>query len=225
MPISNSLQKMGFYGIILKGENMLKKIIVATNNKNKAREIREIMPQCEVLTLEDINFLDDIEENGETFLENAIIKAKAISALTDEVILADDSGLEVDFLNGAPGVHSKRFADSDNERIEKMLALLGGTPERKARFKCAVALVRHGELIADFEGILEGSIAYSQSGNNGFGYDPIFIPDGYDVTLACLTADEKNRISHRGQAFTKFSESLTYPFTLKLLLAFKRGGI
>jgi len=185
-----------------------KKIIVATNNKNKAREIREILPQYEVLTLEDINFFDDIEESGETFLENAIIKAKAVSVLTDDVVLADDSGLEVDFLNGAPGVYSKRFADSDNARIDKMLALLGDTTNRTARFKCSVALVQRGELVADFEGILEGSIAYSREGENGFGYDPIFIPDGYDVSLACLTPEEKNSISHRAQAFIKFSSIL-----------------
>ena len=186
----------------------MKTIIVATNNKNKAKEIKEILPNYNVLTLADIGFEEEIEENGTTFLENAVIKAMTISKFNDSLVLADDSGLEVDHLNGEPGVYSKRFANSDSERIEKMLRLLDGAQYRKARFKCAVAITKGEEVIADFEGVLEGKIACVPNGNNGFGYDPIFIPENYSDTLATLSSAEKNSISHRGKAFSKAAEFL-----------------
>ena len=188
----------------------MRKIVIATNNAHKAKEISDILPDYTVLTLADFDFIGDIEENGETFLDNAMIKAREGAKITKEIVIADDSGLEVDYLGGAPGVHSKRFADTDKERIEKLLSLLTDVEEEKrgARFKCTVAIANDEEIIATFVGVVQGKIGYAPEGDNGFGYDPIFIPDGYSHSLAVLSAEEKNAISHRGNAFKKVARFL-----------------
>ena len=190
---------------------MEKTIVVATNNAHKAMEIRDILPDYKVLTLADFDFAGDIVEDGETFLDNAIIKATEGAKITKTMTLADDSGLEVDALNGAPGVHSKRFADTDEERIDKLLKLLDGAENRAARFKCTVAIVDADlKVVATFVGTVEGSIGFIPEGENGFGYDPIFIPDGHSHSLATLTAAEKNAISHRGEAFQQVSDYFSF---------------
>jgi XTP/dITP diphosphohydrolase len=181
-------------------------IIFASNNKHKIREISNILGDSfTLLSLSDINMEEDIPENEPTLEANALHKARHIHAATGMNVFADDTGLEVDALDGIPGVHSARFAgemkDSD-ANIEKLLAMLGNNPERRARFRTLIALIFEGREYL-FEGRSEGLIIKEKRGNNGFGYDPVFIPDGYDKTFAEMNLDEKNRISHRSKAFEK----------------------
>lgn len=189
-----------------------KTLLVATQNRHKAEEIAELLGDLpvRVITLADIDPHLDLPETGETFRENARQKALAATALTGLLTLADDSGLAVDTLHGAPGVHSKRFADSDAARIAKLLDLLRDVPDaqRTARFHCAVALAMPDEIIAEIEATVEGRIIRVPRGTQGFGYDPIFQPLGFDVTLAEMGMTEKNAISHRGKAFRHAAEFL-----------------
>jgi len=183
---------------------MIETLLIATQNRHKVAEIAELLPalSMRVLTLADVAPEWDIPETGETFRENAREKALAATARTGLLTLADDSGLAVDALHGAPGVQSKRFAPSDPERIAKLLQLLNAVPqgERTARFHCAVAIADATGILAEIEETVEGEIITVPRGHDGFGYDPIFQPTGYTLTLAEMSMDEKNAISHRGKA-------------------------
>ena len=192
------------------------KIVFATNNQHKLEEIREILGDSfEVLSLRDIGCHEDIPETGDTLLMNAIQKADYIFRHYHIDCFADDTGLEVDALNGEPGVHSARYAegtDHDSEaNMKKLLSKLEGITERSARFKTVIALVRQEEdveTIRLFEGKVEGSIITEREGNEGFGYDPIFKPTGYNHTFAALGLDIKNHISHRARAVAKLADYL-----------------
>lgn len=193
----------------------MKPIIIATKNKGKAKEFeRMFLPLgFEVKTLLDFEEMEDIEETGQTFEENAIIKAEAISALTGQVVIADDSGLIVDALDGAPGVYSARYAGpdkNDDANIDKVLKELEGVPNEKrtARFYCALAVAFPNSKTITVHGTCEGSILGERRGNNGFGYDPIFLVTELGLSMAELSPDEKSKISHRGKALKKLEEML-----------------
>lgn len=187
-------------------------LLVATQNRHKAEEIADLLAGLEVrvLTLAEVDPDLDIPETGETFMENARQKAQYAAAHTGMLALADDSGLAVDALGGAPGVHSKRFAPTDAERIAKLLALLENAPDaqRTARFHCAVVLATSESILAEIEETVEGTILRSPRGSGGFGYDPVFLPVGHAATLAEMDMTEKNAISHRGKAFRRAAEYL-----------------
>ena len=187
-------------------------LLIATQNRHKAEEIVELLAglPLRVLTLADIDPEWDIPETGETFRENAREKALASAARSGLLTLADDSGLAIDALQGEPGVHSKRFADSDRARIEKVLRLLDDVPDplRTARFHCAVAIAEAGRLHAEIEETVEGAIIHQPRGALGFGYDPIFLPDTFDITMAEMDMATKNVISHRGKAFRRAAAML-----------------
>lgn len=194
----------------------MKKIIVATCNEDKMKEIREILAGdgIEYVSLNDEGMSDiNIVENGTTFEENAIIKAKAISQRTGSMVLADDSGLEVDYMGRGPGVHSSRFMGEDtpysikNQYILKQLENAEGD-ERSARFVCVVACAFPDGSIITTEGVIEGRIGYEEKGDNGFGYDPVFYLPEKGCTTAELTPEEKNLISHRGKALRAMYEKL-----------------
>ena len=183
------------------------KLLIATHNRGKLIEYQEILKDLnvELLTLDDVGIEHDVEETGKTFEENARLKARAYARLSGILTLADDSGLEVDALNGEPGVYSKRYAGEgigDAARNEYLLEKLRAVPqpERAARFRCVVAIEDAGGNSWTTEGTCEGEIAFEPRGTNGFGYDPIFIVSGRGKHLAELASDEKNRISHRGRA-------------------------
>jgi XTP/dITP diphosphohydrolase len=185
-------------------------LLVATRNTHKTEEITAMLAGFfEVSDLRSLPDAPEVEETGETFADNAALKANAISLFTGGWALADDSGLEVDALGGEPGVRSARFAgetatDADNNRLLfTRLAELPGAP-RTARFRCVLALSQNGTLLKTFDGAVEGRVIDSLRGPGGFGYDPLFIPDGYDETFGELPADVKNSISHRSRALTKF---------------------
>ncbi|AGB19730.1 XTP/dITP diphosphatase [Thermoanaerobacterium thermosaccharolyticum] len=189
------------------------KIVVATHNKHKVDEIREFFKDdFEVLSADDIGSYDEIEETGDTIEENALLKARSLANLTDFIVIADDTGLFVDYLDGKPGVYSARFAGSnatyeDNNR--KLLRLLEGVPieKRKATFRTVVALIYKGKETI-IEGKVEGTILDSPRGQFGFGYDPVFFVDKVGKTLAELTLEEKNEVSHRANALKKLKEYL-----------------
>ena len=187
-------------------------LIFASHNHNKASEINNIiMPQFKVVTLDEIGLNEDIAETADTLEGNALIKARYVYQKTGKDCFADDTGLEVDALGGAPGVHTARYAGQDcnpEKNIQKLLAALEGNANRKARFKTIVAYIKDGEEFL-FEGTVEGTIATHKAGNDGFGYDPIFIPDeGLGRTFAEMTLSEKNQISHRARAIAKFVKHL-----------------
>ena len=181
-------------------------VLVSTRNAHKLVEIRQILgPSFELLDLSSVPALGEVEETGTTFEENAALKALAASAHFDGWVLADDSGLEVDALGGAPGVYSARFSgegatDASNRAL--LLEKLTTVPadQRSARFRCVIALARGGEVLAHFSGAVEGVIIQSEQGEGGFGYDPLFVPEGFGETFAELGADTKNRLSHRSRA-------------------------
>ena len=193
----------------------VRRIIFATGNQGKMKEIREIMQDLnvEVVSLKDIGLEVDIEENGTTFEENAIIKAKTIMELTKEVVMADDSGLEVDYLGKAPGVYSARYLGEDtpytikNNHIIKGLEGVEGQ-DRSARFVSVIACVLPDGTTLTTRGTIEGVIGYEEKGENGFGYDPIFYLPERGCTTAELSLEEKNRISHRGKALSMMKEEL-----------------
>lgn len=189
------------------------RLIVATKNKGKVKEIKELLSglDYQILSLEEAGVAIDVEENGQTFEENALIKARAIHQLMGGMVIADDSGIEIDFLNGAPGIYSARFLGdvSDIDRYEGVLALLEGIPEeyRTARYRCVVSLVSDEEALT-FQGTMEGRIAHEPRGDNGFGYDPVFYVPELGMTVAEMDSDTKNRISHRGRAFRLLADKL-----------------
>lgn len=190
-------------------------IIIATGNENKVREIRQILSGLsdKVISMKEAGIDCDIEETGETFAENALIKARAVAAHCDGIVIADDSGLCVDAMGGAPGVYSARFMGEETPYSEKNAAIiekLSGLEgqDRSARFVCAMAGVLGGEEFV-VEGIMEGQIAKESAGENGFGYDPIFFLPEYGKTSAEIAPEEKNRISHRGKALRGIREELS----------------
>jgi XTP/dITP diphosphohydrolase len=178
------------------------KIVFATNNSNKLKEVRALLPTIEILSLKDINCYDDIEETEVTLEGNAKLKADNITHKFGLDCFADDTGLEVQALDNAPGVYSARYAGepSNSERnIEKLLSEMKGIDNRSARFKTIIALNLKNEQFL-FKGICKGEISTKKYGEKGFGYDPIFIPNGYKKSFAELSMDEKGDISHRGKA-------------------------
>lgn len=184
----------------------MKQIVLATSNPHKVEEINAIVKEIEfILPPNTFNPL----ENGKTFEENSLIKAKEANRLTGKVTLADDSGLCVEVLNGEPGIHSARYAPTAQERIDKLLKVLEGAENRKAKFVCVMTLLdADGSLLKQVRGECHGKIDICQKGKNGFGYDPVFIVDGYNQTMAELSEDEKNKISHRANALAKIIEFL-----------------
>lgn len=185
----------------------MKKIIFATGNAGKMREIREIMADMdvEVVSMKEAGLNVDIEENGDTFEANARIKAEVIAAYTDDIVLADDSGLEVDYLNKEPGVYSARYMGEDTSyeiKNQAIIERLAGVPKEKrtARFVCAIAAVLPDKQVLVTRETIEGYIGEKPAGGNGFGYDPIFYVDEYQCSTAELSEEEKNAISHRGKA-------------------------
>jgi XTP/dITP diphosphohydrolase len=182
------------------------KIIFATNNQNKLREIQHALGDSfELLSLRDVQFSGDIPETGETLEENALQKAGFIADRFDYPVFADDTGLEIDALNGCPGVHTAHYSGSrDSEKnMDKVLKEMGDTNNRTARFRTVIAFVKGGKSDL-FEGKVEGSIALRPSGDKGFGYDPIFIPEGQSRTFAEMTMEEKSQQNHRVRALRKF---------------------
>lgn len=188
-------------------------LLIATRNSHKAQEIAAILPpEYSVSTLLDLPDAPEVEETGRTFAENARLKAEGISAVFRGLVLADDSGLCVDTLNGAPGVLSARYAgehgrDADNNaKLLRELSVLRGWAPFPARFICALSLAENGREIAHFHGSVEGRITLHPRGLNGFGYDPLFVPAGYTCTMAELPAAAKNAISHRAKALRLFAD-------------------
>ena len=183
-------------------------IVAATGNKHKVDEYRQLLDgqNIEIKSLLDYPAYPEPEENGNSFKENASIKALAACKYCDVPAFADDSGLEVAALGGRPGIHSSRYAATDAERIAKLLDELKGVPDRSARFVCVIAIAANGEVIETFEGEIKGKILEAPRGANGFGYDPVFQPEGFDKSFAELTPEEKNRISHRARAYAKAVE-------------------
>lgn len=184
----------------------MQQLVFATNNKHKLEEVAaKVGDKLKLVTLDEIGCYDDIAETGHTFYENASIKSHYIFEQYGLNCFGDDSGLEIDALNGEPGIYSARYAGKhgDHEANNSLvLQKLYGQTDRKARFRSVISLIWDGDEHF-FEGVLEGTIRQELSGTKGFGYDPIFEPDGYDITLAEMTMDEKNAISHRGQAVAK----------------------
>ena len=186
-------------------------LLVATRNAHKTEEIQRILgPQFNVTDLAAHPEIPHIAESGTTFQENAILKAVAVSKRMPGFVIADDSGLEVEALGGAPGIHSARYAGmnaTDQEKTDKLLEELtrvGATKNaRRARFRCVLALACKGNVLGAFEGIIKGQIADRPRGSHGFGYDPIFIPDGFQQTFGELAPAEKNQLSHRARALEK----------------------
>lgn len=193
----------------------MRKIIFATSNEGKMKEVRMILADMgmEVLSLKEVGIHADIVEDGTTFEENAIIKATEICKLTGEVVLADDSGLEVDYLDKAPGVYSARFMGEDtsyhikNDEIIKRLENAKDA-ERSARFVCVIAAAFPGGEVVTTRATIEGEIGYKEEGENGFGYDPILYLPEYGTTTGGLTLEQKNEISHRGKALRLMKEEL-----------------
>lgn len=188
------------------------KIIFATNNKHKLHEMRGILKgKYDVLGLRDINFNDEIAETGNTLMDNASIKSLTIYKKYNIDCFSDDTGLLVDALDGRPGVYSARYAGKNSsyeENVEKLLFELNGKTNRTAAFKTVISLIISGSEYF-FEGSVSGKITNEPQGNSGFGYDPVFVPDGYDLTFAQMSSDIKNRISHRAIATNKLVEFLS----------------
>ena len=199
---------------------MIKRIVFATGNEGKMREVRQILQDldCQILSMKEAGIRVDIVEDGTSFEENALIKAGTIAAALkkdreDTLVLADDSGLEIDYLHGEPGIYSARYLGEETPysvKNKNLIDRLEGVEDarRTARFVCAIAAVfPDGEQVVT-KGTIEGIIGYEERGEGGFGYDPIFFLPQYQKTTAELTAEEKNRISHRGQALRKMKEEL-----------------
>ena len=191
------------------------KLVVASGNSSKLTEIRQMVPQSfEIVSMKELGFTGDIPETADTFAGNALLKARFISNKFLVNSLADDSGLEVEALSGRPGVYSARFAgpgSSAQQNIDRLMAEMEGVINRKARFVAVLALVLEGQEFL-FEGFVNGTISQQQAGNSGFGYDPVFIPEGYSQTFAMLSPDLKNRLSHRRMAIDKLVAFLNQRF-------------
>lgn len=193
----------------------MKKVIFATGNEGKMKEIREILGDLDIrlLSLKDAGITADIEENGNSFEENAVIKATAIRDLTGEIVLADDSGLEIDYLNKEPGIYSARYMGEDTSyhiKNANLIERLDGVPDEKrtARFVCAIAAAFPDGTVRTVRAAMEGRIGYEEKGENGFGYDPIFYLPEYGCSSAELSMEEKNKISHRGKALRAIRDEL-----------------
>ena len=193
----------------------MRRLIFATGNEHKMVEMREILGELpvEILSMKDVGIKADIVENGSTFEENALIKAKEVCKLAGEMVLADDSGLEIDYLNGEPGIYSARYMGEDTSyriKNQNLIDRLEGVPEEKrtARFVCAIAAAFPDGRSFVVRGTIEGIIGYEERGTNGFGYDPIFYLPERGVSTAEIPPEEKNSISHRGNALRKMKELL-----------------
>ena len=187
----------------------MKELILASNNAHKVEEIKSILEDYSILTLKDINYTEEIVENGTTFEENALIKARTICKYSGKTAISDDSGLSVELLDGRPGVYSARYSkeQTDEKNIEKVLLELNGQ-KSKAKFVSVIALVKPDGTELTFRGECHGEIIFEKRGTNGFGYDPIFYVPSLDKTFAELSAEQKNSISHRKQSLEKFSQFL-----------------
>ncbi len=185
-------------------------LVIASNNEGKIREIRELVEGIELLSLKDIGFTDEIAEPFHSFEENALAKASAIYEFCGKNVFADDSGLCVNSLHGAPGVDSAHYSGTrdDEQNLQKVLHELKGSADRSAFYKAVICLLWDGEVYY-FEGVCEGRIIEEKRGEGGFGYDPVFIPDGYDMTFGELPLSIKNQISHRGKAVKNMVKFLT----------------
>jgi XTP/dITP diphosphohydrolase len=186
-------------------------LVFATNNKHKLRELQQILgDHFKLLSLDDIGCLEDIPEESPTIEENSMDKAVYVYEKFGKDCFADDTGLEIEALDGRPGVYSARYAGDEkdmNKNIERVLDELKDQSNRKARFKTVISLILNGKK-HQFEGLVYGKIIDDKQGSGGFGYDPVFMPDEYDITFAQMSAEEKNRISHRGIAVQKLVEFL-----------------
>lgn len=182
----------------------MKDLVFATHNKKKAEEVRALLAdQYNILTLDDIGCLDDIPETGSSFAENASLKSGYVASNFKMDCFADDSGLEVEALNNEPGIYSARYSGGDDvANYNLVLAKLKGKEDRRARFRTVISLLQDGNEYF-FEGELPGVIRETPIGSNGFGYDPVFQPDGYEISLAEMTMEQKNSISHRAMAMKK----------------------
>jgi XTP/dITP diphosphohydrolase len=191
-------------------EIIMKDIVFATHNKNKAAEVRILLADSyTVLTLDDIGCNTEIPETGSSFAENASLKSNYVATNFKMDCFADDSGLEVDALNNEPGIYSARYSgNGDVANYQLVLEMLKGLENRKARFRTVISLLQQGKEYF-FEGLLPGVIRDTPIGNNGFGYDPIFQPDGYEISLAEMTMEQKNAISHRAIAMKKLISFLS----------------
>lgn len=194
---------------------MSKRIVFATGNAGKIREIREILAGLgmEVVSMKEAGICADAREDGATYEENALIKARAVAAFTDDIVLADDSGLEIDYLDGEPGVYSARYLGEHTpyrEKHKSLLERLAGVPDEKrgARFVCAIAAVLPNGREITVKAAMEGRIAHEAQGEGGFGYDPIFCVPEFGRTAAQLSEGEKNSVSHRGKALALMKEEL-----------------
>ena len=197
------------------------RIIFSTNNNGKLNELREILKDKKILSLKDIGVSINPAETGTTYEENAFIKAKALKDEMiyqkiydkDDILLADDSGLSVDYLDGAPGIFSARFgsfADDSKKKCEYLLSLMKDVKKEKrtAKFVCVICVIKNDD-IKYYRGEMEGTIGFEMHGDSGFGYDPVFIPKGYDKTVAEIPKDIKNKISHRARALDEFVRDIT----------------
>ncbi len=188
------------------------RLIFATNNKDKLREVREILSPLgiEVTSQSEAGCSFEAEETGSTFTENARIKARAAMEATGLPAVADDSGIEINALDGGPGIYSSRYGSGRTyrETCLELIDIVDTCQDRGARFRCAVVCVFPDGREITAEGVIEGEIGHVYEGEHGFGYDPIFVPEGFEHTMACLEDDEKNAISHRGRAFRNFAEKL-----------------
>lgn len=192
---------------------MKTKLVIATKNNGKVKEIKSILCDLpfDVVSMQEEGIEIDVVEDGSTFAENALIKAREIRKHIDAAVIADDSGLEVEQLNGAPGIYSARFAGEhadDEENNRKLLSMMEGIEDRKARYVCAIAVVNTDDSYFIVEGECRGVIGFHPEGKNGFGYDPLFYLSEYEATMAQLDPDIKNSISHRAKALQKMKEKL-----------------
>lgn len=188
------------------------RLVVATRNAHKTGEIREMIgDRFEVLDANDFDHLPTVEETGTTFLENATLKALAVSRGVEGIVLSDDSGLEVDSLDGAPGVWSSSYGGEEGDHArnnERLIREMAGQAERSARFRCVMVLAEGGRVLADFSGSVEGRILETAAGVGGFGYDPLFAPTGWEKSFAELGPEVKNSLSHRARALSQVVEWL-----------------
>lgn len=194
---------------------MAEQIVFATGNAGKVKEVQAILADLglQVLTVKEAGICVEPEENGSSYEENALIKARAVAQYTQAIVMADDSGLEIDYLNGEPGIYSARYMGEDTSyRIKNanLIERLSGVPDeqRTARFVCAIAAILPDGRELTARGVIEGRIGYEEAGENGFGYDPIFYVPEFGRTTAQLTPEEKNQVSHRGRALELMKEQL-----------------
>lgn len=183
----------------------MRELVFATNNQHKTQEVRNmLMNEYKVLNLNDIGCDTDIPETGDTFAENATLKSRYVADHYHMDCFADDSGLEIEALNQEPGIFSARYSGvkDDQKNLNLVLQKMEGQANRKARFRTVISLIRNGEVFL-FEGVINGKIRTSPSGEKGFGYDPVFEPAGYDITFAEMSMEQKNQISHRALAMNK----------------------